>query len=240
MKPRPCPADFAVNAPVMTRDQLLRHYKTGTAVLDRWIKEIGGRQRHTNAPGQRSAPADFSQFCDIETVPELMKRYGCGTKAVARWRRDVGGEPKRNSANTPLPVPADFMANAAVMTERQIREHYGRAVATIRKWCAATGVKPRPAARGFAVTKQSFQPRLVPNRATAKPLVAYKDPSRAGEAAEYLRHFGPVFRCTPTGKQDPNGTHWNRGGRTILTDDELIGRAERNGWAPDAWKDLAA
>jgi hypothetical protein len=66
---------------------------------------------------------------------------------------------------------------------------------------------------------------------------ARRDMTRIGQAADFLRRFGPVFRCGPGGVALQSGLHWNRGG-FVLTDAELVARAERLGWDPDAWRRL--
>lgn len=67
----------------------------------------------------------------------------------------------------------------------------------------------------------------------------HRDNSVAGQAADYLRRFGPVVRCNAKGRYDENGTHWRRNA-SILTADEIIERAEANGFDARAWARLAA
>lgn len=59
--------------------------------------------------------------------------------------------------------------------------------------------------------------------------------TRVGQAVDFLRKFGPISRCFSTGKLDPKGDHWRRGS-TVLNAAEVIERAERLGFDPDAWK----
>lgn len=58
----------------------------------------------------------------------------------------------------------------------------------------------------------------------------HTDVSPPARAAEYLRRFGQVVRCTADGKYHPKGDHWHRGNGIPLTADEIIARAVRNGW----------
>lgn len=67
--------------------------------------------------------------------------------------------------------------------------------------------------------------------------------SHSDKAAEYLRRHDrtQVFRCTSAGRPDPRGNHYRYGfGHVVLTDEELVAKAERKGWLPDAWRELAA
>lgn len=232
-RPRPMPEDFAEIAATGVSMRCLRqHYGVGIWAIERWVKEIGGKPRAKREPILRPVPDDFAAYAALETVTKLCARYGCGTALIARWRRDVGGVKPRPSGR-PIAIPADFAERAPRCTASELMEHYGvRDHRTIRKMLASAGVESR-------------RPALVPHlggmgRARAAPLCVNRNTSRAGMAAEYLRRFGPVFRCAADGRQKPDGTHWNRGGRTILTDAEIIERAERNGWKPDAWREVRA
>lgn len=58
-----------------------------------------------------------------------------------------------------------------------------------------------------------------------------RDLTLAGQAADFLRRFGSVYRCDVTGKPNSKGTRWKRN-YSVLTDDELMHRARRLGWTP--------
>jgi hypothetical protein len=128
-----------------------------------------------------------------------------------------------------LPVPAGFALVASNLPMKRLREHYGRSESTIKAWCREANVKPRGAKPGPKST----------NKPWASPDRPCRDWSQAGQAAEYLRRFGPVYRCNDTGMPSQGGRFWNRGGY-ILTDADLIARAERLGWDADAWRRVAA
>lgn len=182
----------------------------------------------------RPMPDDFPEVAPGKSVNMLMAIYSCGPGPVARWRKQAGILPSRPAANVKLPrrearaVPDGFALVARGMTMKQLRERFGASEALVRRWCAEAGVEPRRA--GYVHFRQA-QPR---------PLPGARDNSRAGMAAQYLQKFGPVFRCNAEGRLDPRGTHWNRGGRTVLTDDEIMERARSKGWDPDAWMEIAA
>lgn len=235
---RAIPDDFAALAPTMRVEDLMRHYSAGTWTVHRWIKEIGGRDRVKRILPPRPVPADFADHAPHESNTKLLRRYNCGHKLLYRWRRETGIPADTIHILLPAEVPDGFALVAPDMTMHELRERYGRAAGTIRKWCRATGVTPRRAERRVtsprAVMIGNAERRFTPLNTRTR------DMSRAGQAATFLQRLGPVYRCDASGRQDPKGTRWNRGGRTILTDAELIERAERNGWAPDAWRDLAA
>lgn len=61
-----------------------------------------------------------------------------------------------------------------------------------------------------------------------------RDMSHAGQAADFLRHSAPIHRCDARGRtqrEHANAGFWNRGG-FVLTDDEVVRRAARQGWMP--------
>jgi hypothetical protein len=186
---RPIPADFAVNAAVMSDYQLARHYGCGASVPARWRKE----------------------------------------QPVARPNRSRGGKPK-------VETPDDFASWAPGKSLREISEHYGFSHDCARRMRVECGILS--AAPGFQTANKPAH--LVNNAYVSAPLNRpIRDGSRAGIAADYLRKYGAVYRCTPMGAADPKGTHWRRGS-AILSDAAIIQRAEYNGWSHDAWKQVRA
>lgn len=179
---------------------------------------------------QRPMPDDFREVAPGLTINQLQKHYGCGPDAVKRWRQEAGFAtsapiiargPRRS-------MPDSFALVARGMTMKQLRDRFAASEALVRRWCAEAGVEPRRA--GYAYFRQ-VQPRALPDA---------RDNSRAGMAAQYLQKFGSVVRCDAEGRVDPRGTHWLRGGRYVLTDDEIMDRARRNGWQPDQWREVIA
>jgi hypothetical protein len=157
----------------------------------------------------------------------------CRSCALARLNKSRKiyarqGVPPANKAET----PGDFSVVAPQITMKEARVRFGRSAETIRRWCAETGVRLKPSNHLVAGSStRKFSP-VAPR--------AHVEIGEAGQAAEFLRRFGPVFRCDVDGRQLQDGFFWNRGGRTVLTDEELIERARRNGWDPDAWRRIAA
>lgn len=235
---RPMPEDFReIVASGITMVDLMAHYQVGAGVLKRWVDDIGGRSRSSRGPQQKTMPADFALWAARETTLQLIHRYRCGTKAVARWRREAGlkSTPPRRQPKT-QPVPDGFALMVPQMTMRELKERFGKGKTTIWKWCQVAGVQPRKAsthpptrAAGHIHVGRKLNPFDGPRR----------DVSRAGQAADFLRTFAPVVRCNSVGHYDQNGDHWRRGS-FVLTADEIIQRATRQGWNPEAWKALAA
>ena len=160
----------------------------------------------------------------------------------------------RNKENRDKPCPADFVEIAATRNTHAICKHYGVGERTVKRWFAEKGIIRTRATRLFDPSKPPRPVKPVTVVASRKPAVSrvnwrkpkpaplpdHRDNSRAGLAAQFLQRFGPVVRCNEDGRLNATGTHWLRGGRFVLTDDEIIARAERNGWRPDAWKAIAA
>jgi hypothetical protein len=111
------------------------------------------------------------------------------------------------------------------MGNHDLEARYSVGVETIRRWRLECGVPLQP--------RVPRQKKLLPfkqNAYTTAPIDrAHRDDSLAGQAADYLRRFGPVIRCNAAGRYDPNGDRWLRGS-SLLTADEVIERAEFNGW----------
>lgn len=180
----------------------------------------------------RPCPADFAEHAH-ETNHELMARYQCGTKVLVRWRAETGIIVRNPSE--PTPMPDGFALVAQSMTMRELRERYSRSEPVVRRWCQLAGVTPRRVG-----TKERVQLGLASRAArNFSPVnVSHRDMSRAGQAADFLRRFGPVVRCNSGGRYDPKGDHWRRG-CSILAAAEVIERAERLGFDADAWKRVA-
>lgn len=236
----PMPADFPAKMLELKLAELAKHYGRDYAVVLRWADEAG-RPKMSTAHPERPVPDDFAEHAATETNEQLIQRYRCGRKVLFRWRRETGikAAPRGKGGTAPLPIPDGFALSAPVHTLKDLRINYGRSAATILKWCAQLGVSPRRAAptrqrttsRGVMASTKMFNPTAPAIR---------RDDSLAGRAADYLRRFGSVYRCDAQGNQLSDGFFWCRGGRFVLTDDEIIERALRNGFDPGAWERLVA
>ena len=227
---RAMPADFKDHFLEMTLRDLCAYYRAGAEVVRRWTEEAGGKEpKGRYVAPVRTIPDDFAEYASRETQLQLIKRYRCGPKMVTRWRRQTGILPPKRRSQAEQP-PQGFKLTAPTLTVTELQVRYARSEATIRRWCRELGVSAkRPPQSSSGSANHRFSP--------APPLVR-RDETLAGRAAEYLRRFGPVVRCNHLGNYDPRGIHWRRGS-TILTAAEIVERAKRNGWNPDAWKMVA-
>lgn len=232
-KLRPMPADFAQVAPGKSQRVLRKHYHCGARNLTCWLSELGADALPKPQIGAslRGLPDGFAEDAHRPNV-FLIAKYSCSSDTIKRWRAEVGVTPRNPSIAVPL--PDGFKLVAPEMTMKQLRAHYGRSEWCIRRWCRETGVSPRRSPATFKPAAiMSKSGRRVSSLASFAPAN-----SRAALAASYLRKFGPVTRCTAEGRYDPEGDHWRRGS-TILSGEDVIERAQRNGWQPDAWKLVA-
>lgn len=187
---------------------------------------------------RRDAPADFAEMAATMSNPQLAKHYGCGTCLPGRWRKELGlGEPPRMKCGpAPRDIPDDFETWAVGKSLRAIAARYGMSHEMARRFRVQIGVQPNPVGQHVTPAKPVH---LVRNAYMTTPVDrAMKDGSRAGLAADFLRKFGPVYKCNDRGSPDIAGSHWRRGS-SILTDAEIIERAQYNGWSADAWKRVA-
>lgn len=213
-------------------------------VYDALPLEVLGATKRIGARNPAIIPADFAKWNATEGNPELSKRYGVGFSMLARWRREAGVEARERTqeqrgGRKRMETPADFAEFARGKSVRELVEHYGISTEAVRRMRNEAGLPPVAAGWARVNAARAKPAHLVTNAYMSTPLNrTVKDGSRAGLAADYLRRDAPVYRCRPLGAADANGSHW-RYGRVVLSDAELIERAERKGWSADAWKRVA-
>lgn len=182
-----------------------------------------GPQKHKKKPPQ-PAPEGFVEIAGMQSIKQLCEAFGKGPKVIIRWRRENGITAFRPTPTKLLPkpriaIPEDFEETARRMTANALKDHYRRSGNTILRWIAETGVTPPAGARKLV---QFIRP------ANNKQYTGdYREDSEAGRAQYDLQRDGwTVYRCNDTGRQSQGGKFW-RCGRNIVTDAELIERAER-------------
>jgi hypothetical protein len=241
------PADFAEVAPTMGTKELARHYGTAWLTLKRWFAETGVKQREAV---QRPMPEDFAELAATMTLRRLTKHFATNHRTVTRWAREAGITPRKGKRFTLIPLPEDFAVRAATMLHVDLCRHYGVHHRTVERWYAVAGLKPYRPARPEKPTRETTGYRRMTGaqkRAYAGPKSAFgnllrRDDSLEGRAADFLRRFAAVYRCTEKGgvvEDKARLTHW-RYGNVVLDADALVERAMRKGWAPNAWRALLA
>lgn len=179
------------------------------------------------ANNTRALPSDFAEIAPGKTNDELAEHYHCSTDLITRFRKESGVASAHSRRESPE-LPADFHLVAPTLTRKQLRERYHRADPTITRWLSEAGVQ-----------HARYVPTPPVKIAPPKPVTAPADIARALQAAAYLGRFGPVSRCNEAGRYDPRGHYWRRGS-AILCASEVIARASRQGFNPDAWREVRA
>lgn len=181
------------------------------------------------SPPPKDPPADFVANASAEYNEALAFRYSVGINTITRWRRETATRAPIPSRGQPM--PQGFPSVAAVMSNKHLEARYSVGAETVKRWRAECGVPLPPRSPKLLPFKQNaFQ--------TAPVDRPHRDDSIAGQAADFLRRLGPVIRCDRSGRYDQNGDRWRRGS-TLLTADEVIERAVRNGWRRDEWRRVA-
>lgn len=226
---RDMPADFAERLATTSKHRMMLDYSCGHSTLMRWIAQHEGRWTRGNPHPLRPMPADFADHAR-ETNAELINRYRCTSRTIMRWRELVGVAPRNND---PAPMPEGFAEAARRMTTAQLCDRFDRSEWCIGRWRREAGIKPLRQARTFDFTG------IPGNKLSVTSHNHHRDMTRAGQAADFLRRFAPVIRCNAEGHYDPTGRFWRRGS-AVLCAGAVIARAERQGFRPDAWREIAA
>lgn len=169
----------------------------------RWSREEDARLRELMAGGLQ-----------YPAIAEAMGR----TRASVERRVARLGQRKGRSPG----IPADFADRCAELHYSALCRHYGKIGKTITRWLRWTGLTPA------AYVPAPPPPRRF-NYAGPKVTQIQRDYSPEAQAADHLRRYTFVYRCTERGRADHRGEFY-RYGDAVLTPDELIRRAEAKGW----------
>lgn len=181
-----------------------------------------------------------SLMAEKKTAAEIGKEMARTRKAIiaAAERYAVGSWDHGQTSPKRLEIPADFAECWATMSQVDLAQHYGHCIATINNWVKHLGLKRvRAKAPPKPVSSMTWAANRSHERVTTQRHL--RDTSKVGEAVDYLRRYGPVWRCNDRGGASIGGKFWRRGS-AILTNAEVIERAERLGFDADAWKRVAA
>jgi hypothetical protein len=192
----------------------------------------------------RPAPPDFRERATGKSRRAMERHYEANWRIVDRWFTEAGIIPSRarpDVTQAKRPVPDDFADVAPTMPILRLQAHYGVGENVVRRWEAETGIKAQRL-RSAPGEGKRHRAKLAAVRgryvAPVTPRQAAPLAGREEEAAQYLRRRDFVFRCGDKGGADAGGKFW-RFGNVVLTGAELIGRAQRHGWNPDEWRQIA-
>ena len=178
-------------------------------------------------------PADVEQMLAELSDVEIARQTGASRKTVGNWRERLGvpRNPLVKGGSYAAPVPEGFEELQAGKSIKELARILKASPHTVRRWLRATGLYDGRVIE--CAPRQRHQLTRAPMKSTfiqtATPDRPHIDRSPAGQAAEFLRRFGPVQRCNEQRQYDPAGNYWLRGGFR-LNADEIIQRAERLGW----------
>lgn len=173
------------------------------------------------SPIPRPVPDNFDPSLPLRVMVDL---YHTSKTTAHRWRREVGYDGPGGTVSAWSERDTYILrTNFNSMTYSQLCELLGRTAPAIKAKANSMGL--RKAQRNFARdSRTSFHGQR------AKGV--------ADMAAQHLRRDAPVFRCDVNGAANPKGKCW-RYGNAVLTEAELIAKAERKGWSADSWRELA-
>lgn len=120
--------------------------------------------------------------------------------------------------------PDDFLSVLHRLGSQGAAKHFGASLSTVTRWRREAGMALHERAR------RARSGGLPKQRGLICSGLLQRDVSLPGQAADFLRQFGSVYRCDVNGKPSAKGTHWRRN-YSILSDDEIMARAQRLGWS---------
>jgi hypothetical protein len=242
---RPAPKDFADHASLIGLGQLRVMYKCSDVTVRRWFAETGvPRPKLGGGLKLKQRPADFA--VGNKRYVTLARQHGVSLDVIKRWCDELGSERIRASDD----IPEDFAERWKVAGTATMAIHYKRSQKTICAWARKSGLIRPKGMKVKVREKAPPAPKQRPvataaNRALGHSVTRIVTPSRGygDEAANFLQSNRGggwvVFRSDENGRQDITGKFW-RVGRVVCTDAELVERAERRGFDPNAWRRVAA
>lgn len=160
-------------------------------------------------------------FDPARPLKQSAKLHNVSVATASNWRQKLGYQaPERTDLWTDDEIYR-LKTLYAGNSLGHIAAAIGRTESSVKSMAVKLGL--RKATGNFA-----------PDRA---PQIRGRVQGHADMAAQHLQKYAPVFRCSPDGSPNPKGSCW-RYGSTVLTEAEMIARAERKGWDADAWKRL--
>lgn len=162
----------------------------------------------------------------------MAEQLGVSRTSVHRFIRNHIQGNRERPATKQTQANMDYVrANWLYESDPRMADHLGVTAETVRKYRLDMGLKREPVQVKTFATDQTRLTRQQDNRV--------KD--TADRAADYLASYDrtPVFRIDDTGQPNAKGELW-RYGTTRLTTEQMMAKAYRKGFDPDAWRRLAA
>ena len=192
-------------------------------------------KEHFEGSGGRSLPIPegFAAFAEHKGWREICPVYGISRATLTIWRRETA---IAQGARFAWSNDDDgyLRANYRALPVGDIAAKLNRTIASVKTRAKKLGLQGR--------SKPAFQPQYGFMR-DRKPNVSGRVQSSADMAAAFIRAHDrtAIYRTNQDGAPNPKGDHWKYGyGSLVLTEGELLAKAERKGWQPDEWKKLAA
>lgn len=241
---KPVPPDFVQAAEGRCNQQVARHYGVGEWMVRKWraMTPVPGGKRGGSQP--KPVPEDFGKLAVQMSNYQLAAHYGTSRQIISRWRSMLGINISSGSPKALRPRPNDFREIAVTMGNDKLARHYSAAIETVRRWRVETqawyvpALRPKkvPAPRKPRYRQPPQSTSTIVRLQTLQGRIPPRDTSLLGTVADFLRQARRyrIHRCTEGGGADQAGKFW-RVENAVLTDDELIARAERWGWSADRW-----
>jgi len=174
----------------------------------------------------------------------LAKAIGRDASTLARWLKRRGVEcPRLYIERVEQTHEQYVIANWLGQSDAELSANTGVGAETIRKMRLKLGLKrPQPKRGGKPnPVKAKGKPKPAHTNGYFRPRSVEQPKDTADRAAEHIASYDrtPVFRIADDGKPHPKGKLW-RYGTTRLTTEQMLAKAYRKGFDPDAWRRLAA
>lgn len=157
-------------------------------------------------------------------IRKAMVRYGIAKGTVMRWRKRCGAVPKDQLDAWSERELYLLRTNFNAMTYAQL--------CAVLPGRTQLAIKTRANAIGLKKAQGNFA-------RDSRPIFQGQHAKGVADmAAQHLRREAPVFRADALGEPNPKGKCWRYGGM-VLTEAEMIAKAERKGFKADAWRELA-
>lgn len=123
-------------------------------------------------------------------------------------------------------VPEDFATVLRRLGSQGAAKFYRASLGTVTRWRREIGMRWQE--RAYRPSSSNY---VRPKAFSERPLRQVRDFTLPGQAADYLRRYGSVYRCDVNGKPNAKGEHWRRN-YSVLTDDQIVTTARKLGWEP--------